>query len=389
MKRNQYTLLTFYAFVSIPNIQEHIGEHGRFCSDIGMKGRIYIWPEGISATLTGNQGQISAYQLYLSSKPYYQNIPDIEIKSTKVDQYYFDKMICKYRDEIVALDYPVTPQEVATYRQEASIGQVKSIIDNRDTDIDIQLGVVGKEIHIKGKPSDHIVLLDMRNSYEYKLGHYKHAIPSGTVNFREMNKLIEAYKIRFAGKQVIMYCTGGIRCEKLAVMLHKHGLDNFYSIEWGIVKYINSYNDGNRLGNLYTFDGRVSTHVGDSKTHTTIGQCIYTGELTDNIQNCRYSPCNARIICKPSAYRKHLWFCSKACYEHAKKDLRVKNASFDKWDYQKIRDEIKAEKQKSGKTEETEQEYKKIIWNFLDSRLSCLTWTHLTSQKEEYIDCEC
>ncbi len=140
-------------------------------------------------------------------------------------------MICKYRDEIVALDYPVTPQEVATYRQEDSIEQVKHIIDNRDQETEIQLGVVGKEMHLQGKPSDHIVMLDMRNSYEYKLGHYKYAIPSGTVNFREMHTLIKIYKTRFAGKQVIMYCTGGIRCEKLAVMLHKNGLDNFYSIE--------------------------------------------------------------------------------------------------------------------------------------------------------------
>ncbi len=95
-----------------------------------------------------------------------------------MDEYYFDRMIVKYRKEIVALNYPVTPAEVEKYKQEASIQQVKSIIDNRDTEIDFIIGHAGNDVKIHGKPSEHVILLDMRNSYEYKLGHYKHAIPS-------------------------------------------------------------------------------------------------------------------------------------------------------------------------------------------------------------------
>lgn len=124
-----------------------------------------------------------------------------------MDEYYFDRMIVKYRKEIVALHYPVTPQEVEKFKQEASIEQVKSIIDNRDREIDFSIGHKGNEVKIHGKPSEHVILLDMRNSYEYKLGHYKHAVPSGTVNFREMRKFVEEYKKKFAGKYVIMYCT--------------------------------------------------------------------------------------------------------------------------------------------------------------------------------------
>lgn len=72
------------------------------------------------------------------------------------------------------------------------------------------------------------------------------------------------------------------------------------------MKYVNSYNDGNWLGNLYTFDGRVSTQVGDEQTHTTVGECLYTGKPTDNCENCRYSPCNARIIADKKEYKKHM-----------------------------------------------------------------------------------
>lgn len=83
-------------------------------------------------------------------------------------------------------------------------------------------------------------------------------------------------------------------------------MQNVYALDGGVVKYVNAHNDGNWLGNLYTFDGRVSTPVGDEKTHVTIGKCIYTDQPTDNYENCRYSPCNARIICDPKEYRKHM-----------------------------------------------------------------------------------
>lgn len=83
-------------------------------------------------------------------------------------------------------------------------------------------------------------------------------------------------------------------------------MQNVYALDGGVVKYVNTHNDGNRLGNLYTFDGRVSTPVGDEKTHVTIGKCIYTDQPTDNYENCRYSPCNARIICDQKEYRKHM-----------------------------------------------------------------------------------
>lgn len=362
MKRNIYTLLTYYKFVSIPDLEGEIKEHKKFCTQIGMKWRIYIGPEWISATLTGNDGQVMAYKLYMQSKYWLRDVDFLDLKATKVDDYYFDKMVCKYRDEIVKLDYMVTQEEVEKYKQEISIEDFKQIMENWD--------------------DKKYAILDMRNSYEYKLWHFRYAEPSGTVNFREVWELIEAYKARFGNKKVIMYCTWGIRCEKLAVMLHKYWLKNFYSLQSGIVGYVNYYDDGNWLWNLYTFDGRVSTHIWTKKTHTTIWRCIYTDSLTDNIENCRYWPCNARIICKPKEYRKHLWFCSLECYIKAKKDLRIKDDSFDKNNYQDIRNKIK-------KYPKQEEQYKTKVVNFLDSRLSWLDRRHKTSQKEEYIDCEC
>ncbi len=71
----------------------------------------------------------------------------------------------------------------------------------------------------------------MRNNHEYKLGHFKNAIPANTMNFRELENEIEDYKKQFGEKKVISYCTGGIRCEKSTVMLQKAGLKNTYQLD--------------------------------------------------------------------------------------------------------------------------------------------------------------
>lgn len=224
--------------------------------------------------------------MYLSNSKYFKDVRDIDIKSTKVDDYYFDRMIVKYRKEIVALGTPVTQGEIEKYHKEMSPEDFKKLIDSGDL--------------------QDWVIVDMRNDYEYKLGHFKNAIPAGTINFREVPDLLEKYKTLFGEKKILWYCTGAIRCEKLSVLANKAGLKDVYALQGGIVKYVNSYNDGNFLGNLYTFDGRVSARVGDDKTHVTIGECLYSGLKTDNCENCRYSPCNARIICRKKQHKRFM-----------------------------------------------------------------------------------
>lgn len=323
-----------------------------------MKGRIYIGEEGISATLTGNDGQIRAYKLYLQQSKYFQNIPDIDIKATRVDEYYFDRMIVKYRKEIVALGTPVTQAEIEQYHQKMSADDFKKLIDSGD-------------LHDR-------VIIDMRNDYEYKLGHFKNAIPAGTINFREVPELLAKYKELFGEKKIVRYCTGGIRCEKLSAIVHKAGLNNVYALDGGVVGYVNQHNDGNRLGNLYTFDGRVSARVGDDTTHVAIGECIYTGLKTDNCENCRYSPCNARIICRRNQYKRFMGFCSQECYENAKRDMLIKDADRDSFDYQAVRDALKDNTPEADALRQAAQEH-------LAQKLGNTTFPHKVSQKETVI----
>ncbi|GAB0174541.1 MAG: rhodanese-related sulfurtransferase [Candidatus Altimarinota bacterium] len=356
----KYSLLTFYKFIDIPEkeLESLAQEHLDFARDIGLKGRVYIGTEGISSTVTGNQGQCWAYKKFLENSKYFQDIPDIDEKSTPVEDHQFPRMSVKIRNEIVTLGVKVTADQVKKYKRELSPEEFKKIIDE--------------------DKSDEYLILDMRNDYEYRLGHFKGAIPAGTVNFREVPKLLEQYGKAAKGKKIIWYCTGGIRCEKAAVLGNQIGSTEFYSIEGGIVKYVNAYNDGNWLGNLYTFDGRVSTQVGDENTHTTIGECLYTGEKTDNCENCRYAPCNARLICTEKAYKNHLGFCSEECYKNARQDGLIKNMSWDKFDYLGLGRVWRLDgSKKDGIINEIQQH--------LDQKLGKIEWKNKVSQKEEEI----
>ena len=108
--RPRYELLTFYKFVDLPPrllpllAQEHLD----FCRDIGLRGRVYLGREGISATVSGNRGQTHAYRLYLQASPYFHDIADIDSKASPVDGHQFPRMSVKLREEIVALGHRVT-----------------------------------------------------------------------------------------------------------------------------------------------------------------------------------------------------------------------------------------------------------------------------------------
>lgn len=352
-----YQLLTFYQFIDIADPHEEVRMHKQFCQDIWLMGRVYIWEEWISATLTGNKWQLWSYKKFLSENKYFSQIPDVDAKATHVDGHQFEKMIVRYRSEIVAMWKQVNATQVRLADKQVTIDEMKRIIDQQDDDR---------------------AILDMRNDYERQLGHFKWAIPAGTLNFREVEELIKKYKEKFEDKKVVMYCTWWIRCEKLSVLLHEEWVDNFYALDGGVVKYTNIHNDGNREGNLYTFDWRVSCPIWDDKTHTSIARCIYTDELCDNCENCRYSPCNARIIADQKIYRKHYGFCSLECSEKAKKDLLIKDVAWDSLDYKSLRGIIKQDPtQKQAIVDK--------ITRIIEKKLLHTTFKHMTSQKEKVL----
>lgn len=355
----KYTLLTFYKFVDIDDPHAEVKQHKRFCEDIGIKGRIYIGEEGISATLTANTGQLQAYKMYLSNNPFFKDIPDIEEKSTIVEGHEFRKMIVRYRKEIVALGKQYKSEEILKAQKKLSVDDFKKVIDENDNSY---------------------VIIDMRNNYEYDLGHFKNAIPAGTVHFRDLDKMMDHYKSEFKDKKIVMYCTGGIRCEKAAPLFMEHGIKEIYQLDGGVVKYVNKYGDGNWLGNLYTFDGRVSAEVNPEDKHKVIGRCHYTGEPSEDFHNCRHAKCNAQFIAKPKEYRKHFGFCSLECAENAAVDLNIRDDDFDSFNYKEMRGLIKQDPTQKEKIAE-------MIKNHLVKNLANVEFKHKYRIQDKLMFC--
>jgi predicted sulfurtransferase len=122
----------------------------------------------------------------------------------------------------------------------------------------------------------------------------------------------------------------------------------------------------------------VSTPIGDENTHTTIATCLYTDEPTDTCENCRYSPCNARVVCGQKEYRRHAGFCSSECYSNARQDLLVKNSDRDPVDYKSLRGIIKQDPtQKQAISDQ--------IGAYLEKQLGGREFRHSKSQKEKVL----
>jgi UPF0176 protein len=355
----KFTLLTFYKFVEVKNPEEETLNHLTFTKDIGMKGRIYIWDEGISSTVTGNQGQIQAYRLYLDAHPLWKWIEDIDIKSSPVDGHQFPRMQVKEKNEIVGLGIKYTAEEIESAGNRMQVEEFKKILDTGNID-------------------DYIVL-DMRNNHEYQLGHFKNAIPADTLTFKELENKIEDYKKEFWDKKVISYCTGGIRCEKSTVMMQRAGLTNTYQLDGWVAKYINTFDDGNWLGNLYVFDDRVSQKVWSESTHTTIWECLYTGKKTNNCENCRLSSCNARIIADRTEYLAHAGFCSTECAQSWIETCIIRtDLEMDPMQYKQKRWVIKRYPELTEQIETEMREH-------LQKQLRGVEFNHAVSQKEEFV----
>ncbi|GAB5466734.1 MAG: rhodanese-related sulfurtransferase [Candidatus Kapaibacteriales bacterium] len=354
-KETKYRLLTFYKFVDLPNPKEIVEDMYRFCRDTGMRGRVFIGEEGINATLSVNIGQERALRLFLKSIPYFQDIPFIDEKAQPIEDHAFPKMIVRYREEIVALGVKYTQSEIENHKHKISPAEFKEKLE---------------------KDPDSLAILDLRNNYEYKLGHFKGALPAATINFRDTAEFLEKYKKQMEGKEVVMYCTGGIRCEKASKLLVDAGIEKPLQLEGGVVNYVNRFDDGNWLGNLYTFDGRVSTEVVSPDNKTVIGKCHYTGEPAEDYYNCRYGPCNAQIIAIPKEYRKHMGFCSHQCADLGTKDIMIKDAEFDDLNYKQLRIDLKLEKT-------TLEEASAQVTRHLVEELKGVKFNHSTPPSEE------
>jgi UPF0176 protein len=155
-------------------------------------------------------------------------------------------------------------------------------------------------------------IVDMRNDYEYKVGHFKNSILPPLQNFRDVPKALPEIN-NLQDKTVLTVCTGGVRCEKASGILVKEGFKDVYQLDGGIVSYMEKYPAQEFKGTLYVFDNRVTMDFDPKEKHEVIGKCDFCQVSTENFMNCGNPQCNLKLLCCESCCEDEKAFCSMEC----------------------------------------------------------------------------
>jgi predicted sulfurtransferase len=284
MKKNK--IILFYKYVHLKNPHEIVKWQKELCTLLQLKGRIIIAHEGINGTLGGSLDSIDQYISAMNCHDYLNNI---DFKENNQVEDHFPRLRIIVKDEIVKM------------------GIDPAIIKAEDGGIHLEPEAA--HALIQNKPED-LLILDARNEFEYEIGRFENAVKSEIAHFRDFPSYIDSRLEQFKDKQVLMYCTGGIRCERASAYLKsKNVAKNVYQLKGGIHRYIEKFPDGYFKGKNYVFDGRISVKV----TPDILSNCYICKVPCDEYNNCLRASCNRHFICCPSCLKMYENTCGQLC----------------------------------------------------------------------------
>ncbi|NJM79368.1 MAG: rhodanese-related sulfurtransferase [Flavobacterium sp.] len=287
----QRLTLSFYAYAKIKDPQQFRNDLFLAWNQLDALGRIYVAHEGINAQMSVPADNFDAFRETLEV---YDFMKGIRLNvAVEQDDHSFLKLTIKVRDKIVA-----------------------------DGLKDDTFDVTNKGMHLKAKEFNQIledpntIVVDFRNHYESEIGHFKGAITPDVETFRESLPIInDQLKNHKEDKNLVMYCTGGIRCEKASAYFKHQGFKNVYQLEGGIIQYAKQIKEegleSKFIGKNFVFDNRLGERI----TNDIVSQCHQCGKPCDNHTNCANDGCHLLFIqcdeCKATMEN----CCSTACLE--------------------------------------------------------------------------
>ena len=234
-----------YLFTLLDRLPERREELRVLCRSLKLKGTILLSPEGINLFLAGTQEGIDALVAHLRKDPL---LAGIEIKSSMSDRQPFRRLLVKLKKEIIAFGVKgIAPASYTSKKLSAT--QLKQWLD-------------------EGRP---LTLLDTRNDYEVKVGTFKAATSVGIDHFRDFPSAIQKLPAEFREQPIVMFCTGGIRCEKAGPFMEQEGFREVYQLQGGILKYFEECGGEHYEGDCFVFDQRVA--VNPRLEETAMTQC--------------------------------------------------------------------------------------------------------------------
>lgn len=282
--------LSFYNYYSIANPQEYRNQLYKKLSEIDVLGRIYVANEGINAQLSIPEKHFQEFKDYLET---IESLKKIRLNiALEDDGKSFWKLTIKVRKKIVA-----------------------DGIEDKDFSVENKGKYLNAEAFNQLTNKPETVVVDMRNFYEYEVGHFENAkeIPADT--FRDQLPMAAELLKNNKKDPIVMYCTGGIRCEKASAYLLYKGFKNVYHLEGGIIEYVRTVKEKNLdnkfRGKNFVFDARMGERITDD----VLSNCHQCGESSDSHRNCKNLGCHMLFIQCEKCNAQFDGCCSKKCKE--------------------------------------------------------------------------
>ncbi|MBI2742647.1 MAG: rhodanese-related sulfurtransferase [Chlamydiales bacterium] len=294
-----YFVLAYYKFTPIEDPAAEVLRHHAFFRGEGegaprneydARGRIYISKEGINGQMSASIEAAEAYMQWMRADPRFAGI---EFKIHHYHEHAFPRMTVKVRQQLVAMDKHVRPEDGGEH---ISAERWKKMLEERD---------------------EKTLILDVRNDYEWKVGHFEGAELPKLETFRQFPEFAKRLKETHSTEEtkVMMYCTGGIRCELYSALLKEEGFSKVYQLDGGVIKYGLQEGQKHWKGKLFVFDDRLAVPLNENEKAEVISHCHKCDALTDVYYNCANMDCNELFISCPECSEKLKGCCSQECSE--------------------------------------------------------------------------
>ena len=280
--------LSFYCYHQLQDPQAFRNELYASLSRYQVYGRIYVASEGINAQISVPDHHFEAFKEGLYQIPWLSGVR-LNI-AVEADAPSFYKLTIKVRTKIVADGLEDQSFDVTRRGKALDAKAFNELAENPDT-----------------------IIVDMRNHYESEVGYFKGAIRPDVTTFREALPIVREMLQEHKDKHVVMYCTGGIRCEKASAYMLHQGFQNVYMVDGGIIQYAHQCEEAQLenkfIGKNFVFDERLGERI----SAEVVAHCHQCGATCDTHRNCANDACHILFIQCPDCAAKFVNCCSQDC----------------------------------------------------------------------------
>jgi UPF0176 protein len=288
---SKFKILLYYKYIPLKDPELIKNQQKELCERLGLKGRILISSEGINGTCAGQEKEINEYIKETQKIP---EFVDIEWEVSWAEIQVFPRLGVVVRDEIVTLGIKKTGMDVSL-KNKADYIQPEEL----------------KELYEK---NEDFIILDARNAYEAHIGKFKNALVPPIDSFRDFPEFVEKKLADYKDKNVVTYCTGGVRCEKASAFLREKGFKHVRQLHGGVHRYAEETGGKYFEGELFVFDKRLHVPI-NTVDPTVLTTCKFCQKPVTRYLDCVVPMCDEFLICCEECEKINIMACSVECQQ--------------------------------------------------------------------------